>query len=155
MWSHVVLVVGERNSGKTAYIQNALARARRRGLTAAGFYSEAEWLDGVKARFHLRDVAQPGHRRLLASVDPEPGLDLRAGLYYLSSAAFQTAERVLKETGDVDLIVLDEVGPLEMRGGGFRPALRYLLRHHDGLLLLTARPKVATELRRLIEEGSL
>jgi nucleoside-triphosphatase THEP1 len=138
----VVLVSGPRNTGKTEYARWVVERARAAGHRVAGFYSEAEWEGGVKARFYLQDVADPGHRALLASVCPSPELDLRAGPYHLSSEAFRRADPVLRRAKGADLICIDEVGPLEVKGGGFHGALRYLLAEHDGVLLLTVRPSV-------------
>ena len=150
----LVLVVGPRNSGKTEYARIIVQRARAAGLRVAGYLSEAEWDGTVKARFFLHDVSQtadgPGqelrHRPLLASVTPAPGLDLRAGPYYLNSAAFHTACDTLRAASHSDLICVDEVGPLELRGSGFYPALEYLLNRYKGILVLTARPAIAARI---------
>jgi nucleoside-triphosphatase THEP1 len=138
----LVLVSGPRNTGKTEYARWVVERARAAGLRVAGFYSEAEWEAGVKARFYLQDVADPGHRALLASVRPAPDLDLRAGPFHLSSQVFRQADPVLRGAAGADLICIDEVGPLEVRGVGFHGALRYLLAEHGGILLLTVRPSL-------------
>jgi nucleoside-triphosphatase len=138
----LVLVSGPRNTGKTEYARWVVERARAAGLRVAGFYSEAEWEAGVKARFYLQDVADPGQRALLASVRPAPELDLRAGPFHLSSEVFRRADKVLRRAAGADLICIDEVGPLEVKGGGFHEALSFLLAEHAGILLLTVRPSV-------------
>jgi nucleoside-triphosphatase len=138
----LVLVSGPRNSGKTEYARCVVERARAAGLRVAGCYSEAEWEGAVKARFFLQDVADPGRRALLASVHRGPGLDLRAGPFHLSSAVFRMMDPVLRSAAGADLICIDEVGPVEVKGGGFHDALRFLLAEHDGVLLLTVRPSV-------------
>jgi nucleoside-triphosphatase len=142
----LVLVSGPRNTGKTEYARWVVERARAAGLRVAGFYSEAEWEAGVKARFYLQDVEDPEQRALLASVRPAPELDLRAGPFHLSSEVFRQADPVLRGAAGADLICIDEVGPLEVRGGGFHDALRFLLAEHDGILLLTVRPSVVPAL---------
>lgn len=138
----VVLVVGARNSGKTAYARALVARARAANRRVAGFLSEGEWQGGRKVGFHLQDVAVPGRRMLLASVEPGRGLELAVGPYHLSRAAFARADAELRRAAGADLVCVDEVGPLEVRGGGFAPALGFLLEHHTGILLLTVRPSV-------------
>jgi nucleoside-triphosphatase THEP1 len=147
--ARVALVVGSRNSGKTGYARAVVARARDAGLRVAGFFSEAEWAGAVKARFYLQDITDPGRRLLLASVDSGPGLDIRTGPYHLSREAFAVADRSLRGLEDSDMVCIDEIGPLEMRGGGFRPVLDHLLAGYHGILLLTCRPSVAAELSRL------
>jgi nucleoside-triphosphatase THEP1 len=147
--ARVALVVGSRNSGKTGYARAVVERARAAGLRVAGFFSDAEWDGGVKARFYLEDITDPDRRLLLASVDPGPELEIRTGPYHLSGEAFAAADRSLRGWEDSDLVCIDEVGPLEMRGGGFRPALDRLLAGYRGVLLLTCRPSVAAELSRM------
>lgn len=138
--AQLVLVVGSRNSGKTGYARSVVERARAAGLRVAGFLSEAEWDGAVKARFYLQDVADPACRVLLASVEPAPGLDVEAGPFHLSSSAFRMAEAEFRNALDADLICMDEVGPLELRGEGFHNALRHLVARYRGTLLLTVRP---------------
>lgn len=149
--ARTVLVVGPRSSGKTGYVRAVAERARAAGLGVAGFASVGEWEDGTKARFHLEDLADSGRRLLLASVHPDPGLDLRTGRYHLSSAAFEEADRLLRTALDADVVCMDEIGPLELRGGGFRPGLEFMLANHQGILVLTCRPRVTESLRRLVD----
>lgn len=157
----LVLVVGPRNSGKTAYARILVERARAAGRRVAGFLSEAEWEGDVKARFFLRDLARPDadaaadapSRTLLASVQPGPGLVLRAGPYHLSSTALEMACEALRQALDADLICIDELGPLEMQGDGYAPALRFLLSNYRGILLLTTRPSVAKALLSTVKQS--
>lgn len=151
----VVLVSGPRNTGKTEYARGVVERARAAGLRVAGFYSEAEWEGDLKARFFLQDVTDPARRVLLASVRPSPGLDLRAGPFHLSTDVFRMAVPVLRGAVGADLICIDEVGPIEVRGGGFHDALRFLLAEHHGILLLTVRPSVVPAILAMAAEAGV
>lgn len=148
-----ILVVGSRNSGKTAFVRTLVERARQHGLHVAGFCSEAEWRGSVKHRYFLQDVAAPGRRMLAASRNEEPGLDLHVGAFFLSSAAFREACRIVAESLAADLICIDECGPLEREGGGFYPAIRDLLGTYRGSLVVTVRPSVNAWLRALVGPG--
>ena len=44
------------------------------------------------------------------------------------------------------VLVVDEVGPLELRGGGVWPALRDVLWRPDGTILLVAREEILADL---------
>jgi nucleoside-triphosphatase THEP1 len=145
-----VLVVGGRHAGKTSYARLLVGGARAAGARVAGFYSQATWWSGVKARFHLHDLADPSRRLLLGSIAEEPGLDLRVGSYHLSSATFAEANRRLEEALHADLICLDEIGPLELRGGGFAPGLRMLAERYTGILVVTVRPRLAERVQALL-----
>jgi nucleoside-triphosphatase THEP1 len=141
-----VLIVGPRHAGKTACARLLVERAREAGLAVAGFLSEGEWQDGEKVRYHLRELGPRGRRLLLAGAARAPGLDLPVGRYHLSSAVLAEAGAGLRDALAADLICIDEVGPLELDGGGFAPALDFLLGRYTGILLITARPRVAAAL---------
>lgn len=149
-----VLVVGGRSAGKTAYARTLLDRARRAGLRVAGFYSEAEHEGRTKARYHLCDAADPTRRSLLASTRPIGPGDQRVGRFHLSAAAIAAANAGLVASLGADLVCIDEVGPLELEGGGFAPALRHLRERYRGILVLTARPSVVEPLTRLLQASA-
>lgn len=144
------LVVGERDSGKTAYLSNLARDARRHGLTVAGCIAVATRARGVKVRYHLRDPADPRRRVLVASTRPDAGLDQRVGRFHLSGAAFAEVHRRVAASLHADLVCLDEIGPLELEGGGLAPTLDLLARRYGGWLVLTVRPPVAPHLIRWV-----
>lgn len=148
-----VLVVGRRDSGKTAYAKAVVERARAAGLRVAGVLSEAEREGGRKCRYYARDAGTSGDRLLLGAVEPAPSLDQGVGRFHMSGEAFASLNRRLVSALDADLICLDEVGPLEKGGGGFDPALRFLVAHFTGILLVTARPSVAPWLEERLGGG--
>jgi len=148
-----VLIVGGRNSGKTTYARTLAERARRAGWAIAGFLSEAEWEGDVKARYFLRDLADPATRTLLAAREPLPGLDSRVGRHFLSRTALAAAYASLRRSLAADLICIDEFGPLELRGGGFRPAFHFLLQHYRGILLITVRPALQAAVLGLLRSA--
>jgi len=149
-----VLVVGSRHHGKTAYLRALVARARAADLRVRGFLTEAAPGDTHKRALYLREIGGALPPLFLGATSAGPGLDLRVGSYYLSSATFARAEAVLSRSLDADLICLDEIGPLELRGGGFSAALARLLESYRGILVLTTRPALATMLLQLLQRSA-
>lgn len=150
--SRTALLVGPRDAGKTTYARQLSERAVARGLRVAGFISEGERLpDGTK-RYWLRDLADPHWRVPLSSPMPGPGFDVRIGCHHLSSQAFTEAAQRLRGALTADLVCIDEFGPLELQGGGFRPLCEQLWREYHGILLLTVRPAVLAPLLQLLRE---
>ena len=133
---HVLLIHGEIGSGKT----------RR-----AAAWIEAEGLAGRPVAGVLA-LKSPTGRRLMDIATGEevrlepPALDevaVTVGRFQFRQAAFDWADqRIGKALGPAGSVVIDEVGPLEMRGGGFAPLLDRLERDHPAtrrvLLVRTA-----------------
>lgn len=156
-----VLLVGSRDSGKTAYAATIVDRARSAGLTVAGFLSEADVEGGSKRRYHLRDLAT-GERTIYARTadgryrpDDCPSDAERVGRFHIDRAVLQRAGETIARSLDADLICIDEVGPLELsRGAGFLPALRLLLERYQGIVVITVRPAFAGPLKELIARST-
>ncbi len=123
---------------------------RKIGLTAGGFVSIGEFEDSNKQSYFLQDV-QTGKRYLLASKIADASRPQVFGSYSFDPATFAAGSRILRNSLDADAIVLDEYGPLEQGGEGFREALEYLLAHYRGILFIAARPSLLDHLQTVLK----
>jgi len=69
------------------------------------------------------------------------------GKYYFYQQAFEKANDWLGDTRPFDVIIIDEVGPLEMRGGGFYELLTNLFQDYKGILVVAVRNEILEEFR--------
>lgn len=115
--AEVKIISGERNSGKTAFIKKLLET----GLPAEGFITVA--LDGKKDVLYLQDIAS-GERRLL--MEASCWKKNKIGRYRFCPSTFKWAEKKLSQAVS-GIVVLDEVGRLELSGRGFDSLMRKLL----------------------------
>ncbi|HNW58670.1 MAG TPA: nucleoside-triphosphatase [bacterium] len=145
----LALVVGRPDSGKTAWLDAVVQRARSRGLQAEGLLSRGIRNNGRKSGFFLEDVAS-GERRLLAQERPDSERTLFYGRFYFAPATFAWGNAVLQACAGTGTVVIDECGPLELSGAGLWPGIRFLLRHHVGPILIAVRPGLQTEVRQKI-----
>lgn len=146
-----VLIAGRKDSGKTAYLGWLANRAKSRGWRVGGFLSLGEFEGARKARYYLLDIAA-GEKRLLAwrQVAATP---LKIGPYAFDPAVFKWAEQRIRRQMAADILMLDEYGPLEQRGMGFRPTLDFLLSHYRGILVITVRPALLPHLKEILDSG--
>ncbi len=144
-----VLVVGSKNSGKTAYLDAIIGRGRARDLRIGGIVSCGQWKHRKKHEYIIRDLAT-GEQRTLASLNKPSSPSVNVGEYYLLCSTLRWTNEIFVKSIDCDVIVLDEFGPLEMRGEGNYPALLYLLEHYTGYLFISVRPELADHLKELI-----
>src|SRR2546421_1782737 len=114
-----VLITGRPGSGKTTLIKRIVDNLPSRG--AAGFYTEEIREHGARVGFKI--VTLDGQEAVLAHVDfttparvGKYGLDLSA-VEGIGVSAIRTAIREQR------LVVIDEIGPMEIRSPVFRDAV--------------------------------
>lgn len=146
----VVLLTGEREVGKTYLCQRVMNEARRRGFFCAGVLSPARHEAQQRVGITLVDVAT-GEERPLASAD-DGTQGLRWGRYRFVTSSLEWGTERLARATPCDLLVVDEVGPLEMElGKGLVNALDVLAGGRFSLALVVARPELVEELKARLE----
>lgn len=130
-----VLLTGRPGIGKTTVIRRFLARTR---VEAGGFYTEEIRREGRRVGFSLNLLS--GERRVLASV--EIGGSWRVGKYGVDVRTFETAAvpEIEKAIAGEHLVVVDEIGKMELFSERFREVVR--------LALDSSAPILATILNR-------
>lgn len=145
-----VLVVGRKNSGKTAYLRFQLQRIQQKGLKPGGFLSIGHLRKGYKQEYYLFDILTQQQRLLASMVKFKEGT-IRYGAYYFDPITFSWGSQILKNSLNCDLNFFDEFGPLENAGKGFRNDLIFLLKNYKGILLLSVRPSLKDQLINLLK----
>ena len=124
---HVRLIHGEIGSGKTRRAAAWVESEGLAGRTVAGVLA----LKAPTGR-EFMDIATGDQVPLEHPVEDEVAIPV--GRFQFRQAAFDWAiQRMEKSLGQADSIVIDEVGPLELRGGGFAPLLDRLAQDHPGI----------------------
>jgi len=143
--SRVVLLTGDRAVGKTAVCQRVVEEARGRGYRCSGLLSPCILEGEEKRGIQLVDVST-GETRLLAMADDGAG-NVRWGKYRFLSSALQWGTLVLKAALPSHLLVVDELGPLELKKGeGLVTALELLAGGSFSLAVVVVRPELLTAL---------
>jgi nucleoside-triphosphatase THEP1 len=132
--ARIGLLTGPVGVGKTTIAERVVGLARQRGLVCAGFLAPAMLTHGgQKSGIWGVDILS-GEHRVLARTDRDPaGLspsdpDLSGpsvGAYAFDGAALAWATELVEDAvGACDLLVVDEIGKLELwRGIGLAPIL--------------------------------
>ena len=131
-----VVLIGGIGAGKTRAAE-AMARAlRAREQRVGGVISPRILRGGVTFGYRVRDLLT-GEEMPLCSREP-PGIRFRR--FFFSPVGLRFArEAILRAVREAEVLVVDEVGPWELEGGGFAPALEKGLETGTPLIL-TVRP---------------
>jgi nucleoside-triphosphatase THEP1 len=142
----IVFLTGERGSGKTTACRGLRSRARDAGLDCAGIVCPAVFEAGIKVGIDVADV-RTGERRALATVDGSPA-GLRLGPFRFDEDSLAWGASRLDAACPCDLLIVDEIGPLEIeRGQGWAGALDILARGEFGLAVVVVRRSLVSALQ--------
>ena len=149
MQRQLAIVSGPRGSGKTALCLRLVDRARQYRLNCAGLISPARFEGGRKVGIDLLDVRSSEYR-LLAQADGLPG-ELRTAAFRFDTEAVKWGAWLLTEACPCDVLIVDELGPLELeRGQGWANALDVLRNGQFQLAVVVVRPTLVNVFRRLM-----
>ena len=119
-----IIIHGGIGTGKTRLAERLAATLRGRKITVGGIISPRILSDGETIGYRARDI-DTGAERLFATLNP-PGIPI--GKFYLSEDALAFALTVIERaSATAQVVLLDEVGRLELAGKGHAIALRTLL----------------------------
>ncbi len=134
----MVVVTGDAGSGKTPAVEQAARRLSDGGVAIAGFVQHATRDGGEKTGFEVLDLVTGASRPLAHHVGRDRGE--HGTRFVFDRAGFALARRALRRDRRTQVLVVDELGPLELRGDGHMPALRSALpRLGAGVLLCSVR----------------
>ena len=140
-----LLLTGKPGTGKTALIKEALTRTKVKG---GGFYTEEIRTGGIRQGFRI--VTLDGQEAILAHVgisSPYQVSKYRVDTDSLNRVGVSALRQALKET---DLIVIDEIGKMELLSPQFRGVVMQAINSGQkvlGTIMLNPHP-FADEIKR-------
>lgn len=129
----VVILSGNGQSGKTTLLSALVELLKREELKVAGILAEGLWENGVRSGFNLIDLSDNSSVSLSRRI---PDNDLRNGIPFdFYEAGLVAGMNALSPTrcAGTDVVIIDEVGYMELQGKGWSSSLQALL-ELDGLV---------------------
>jgi len=120
--TRVIVATGPPGSGKSTAVLSIADRARRAGWRVSGFVQPGRFEDGSKTGFSIHDLGDGSEVELARLVPRHEGQ--YGTRFVFSHRGFAAAKRALARVRRGDLLVVDELGPLELRGQGHMKAVR-------------------------------
>ena len=145
----VVVVTGPGNGGKTGTAIALVDQLRTLDTPIFGFVQPGEFADGRKTGFRLRDVST-GEEAGLATQGERSEGDFGTRFQF-SEEGFRLGREALSRSASGSVGIIDELGPVELRGQGHMRAVRRALAIPDllGTVIVVRRSLVPSLLAEL------
>ena len=145
--ARLALVSGLSGSGKTTICRELAAAGSRRGLAVSGLLTEVERAPGGATRW-VRDLRSARRRLLAREAEGARAGDLR---WRLMSDGLRWGDRVLAAACPTDVLIIDEIGPLELvDGSGWYGGMLHALGGPFRLAVVAVRPSLVSPLLELV-----
>jgi len=132
---HIQVLTGPVQGGKTTFVAEQLVGLKTKGIRVHGFLCPGTLDRGRRSGFTLQNI-HTGQQLAMGSETKQTGW-LKYKRFYFNPAAFILGRAWIEHalSAQADLLVIDEVGPMELEGMGWSEIL-HILEHKTGMIQL-------------------
>jgi nucleoside-triphosphatase len=118
----LIFVTGPPGIGKTSVLLRSVNGLKNRGYEIGGMISRDVREGGVRVGFEIMDFST-GQRGWLAHINQPTGPKISKYRVNLTDLEAIGVSSILDAIGNVDIIIVDEIGPMELFSSAFRDAV--------------------------------
>lgn len=143
----LILITGEPSTGKTTFLAGLIEELKSQSFSVGGILAPGLWVGGERSGFDVLDVrtgkslplCRRGSGR--STITAGPFVFDRGGLDF----GAQAIEQALNEF--VQVLCIDEIGPLELEGRGWSASLRSACARSRGVVVLVVRSRLVRDVQ--------
>jgi len=136
MTSPVILFVGPVGGGKTTTLAHLVSEWRKLGKDVRGLLAHRVFEEGSFIGYDLEVIGEK--KRSVLARKEGTGIE-ETGPFVFFEEALARGRQALRDAAKADVVIVDEVGPLELRGGGWAAEVEKLLRDSEAMVVLVVR----------------
>jgi nucleoside-triphosphatase len=137
------IISGARGAGKTSWCTALVDQARQIGLSVSGILCPAVFADGQKIGIDLVEIRNGKRYRLGMRRNEDSGEGTYVGCWRFDEQVLAWGNRILQELDPSDLVIIDELGPLELQdNNGLLAGLNILDEHIYRTAFVVIRPEL-------------
>jgi nucleoside-triphosphatase THEP1 len=143
----VFLLTGEKATGKTEFVGELVRTLKSHSISVGGILAPGVWMDDERLGFDILDIRTSAKVPLCRKGVPATGITAGPFVFDQAGVAFgnQAIEMALED--EVQVLCIDEIGPLEISGGGWSESLRRVQTDHRGQMVLVVRSSLLSSAR--------
>lgn len=136
----LLILTGRIHSGKTTRLRQLVSEWRSQGISLDGYLSPAVFESGSRVGYDWLDLETGGCDPFLRRRGEQNWE--RVGPYFFVPQTLEKAKKKITAHNPRQFLIVDEVGPREMQGGGVWPALKTALSESSLGCLLVVREDI-------------
>jgi nucleoside-triphosphatase THEP1 len=141
----ILVLTGPVHSGKTTFLRGLLPDLEASGVSVCGYLSITVMKEGEIVGYDLFDIKERQLTPFLRTYG-EDGWQ-KVGSYFFLPRGLEAATSAILGSKRGELLIVDEVGPMEIAGRGVWPALSQALSRFSSNCLLVVRKPLLDDLR--------
>jgi len=146
--SPIILLTGAVGEGKTTALAKLVRFWKASGKDVRGILAYRVFENVQLVGYDLEIIGE--NERIILARKNGTGLE-KIGPFIFSDDALARGRRVLKASAMAEMVVVDEIGPLELSGGGWSEEVKRLLRESHVVMILVVREGLIDEIRQWLQ----
>jgi nucleoside-triphosphatase THEP1 len=149
----IFILTGPVHSGKTTLLKKVVWELKKQKYKVDGFLSEAVGEKKQAVGYDLFDLEEETSIPFIRRTGEENWQ--RIGSYFFIPQSLAQAKKIILRRKDADILVVDEVGPLELSGKGFWPALKQVILLESKRYLFVVRTNCLGDFLAMLGKGEV
>lgn len=146
-----VILTGSVHSGKTSLLKKIVHELEASGKNIDGFLSIAVRQNRESMGYDLYSIREKRTLPLLRKTGQKEWM--RVGPYFFLPEGLREANRIILNPGPRDVLIVDEIGPLELAGQGLWPAFSQAIQDSRLSILCVVRKTILSDFLKSIPEA--
>ncbi len=144
-YAKVIVIQGDVSEGKTSFIIELIKRLKENGYNPGGIFTKKNIENGETTGYNLISIRNGERKEFLRSGREEGSEGI--GRYTINNESLSWARNIIsKEKNETEkILIIDEVGRLEINGGGWKNNIDTILSDKDQILIMTVRKDYLNE----------
>ncbi|RLD65397.1 MAG: hypothetical protein DRI84_06895 [Bacteroidetes bacterium] len=143
----IIIISGNIQEGKTTFVEKVIHRLSRKNVAVAGFLSKVIYHENERTGYQLQDLRSDKSELLCTTALHSDWKQY--GKFYFNPKGQKVGLGILENIPDSsDLIVIDEIGPLELGGDGWALAIEKLVHQSSRPMIWVVREHLVQKIIR-------
>lgn len=146
----IFVITGGKSKGKTTFAARVANHLKTKGIHVAGFLAERVMNKDETTGYDILNFENGERKPFLRSVGDLPSDSIRIGKFVVDHAGYEYGKKLLKHIShrQDQLVLIDEVGALELRGEGWAGCIDELLRRSANNVMIVVRDEFVEQVKK-------
>ena len=147
----IFIISGETRSGKTTFLKNVIGKLKydNPDVRIGGIIAHGTDFRGERYGFHIENILT-GEKQHLCSREPVNNDDIKTGRFYFHKTGLEFGNKaILENLEQLDLLVIDEVGYLELKGMGWFESMEKAMSRQNLDMIFVVRKRLLESILEL------